>query len=39
MGLPPRHIYRLTGAGVALAQEQRYLQMAPVLGDYAEAVS
>ena len=39
MGLPPRHVYRLTGAGVALAQEQRHSQAAPVRGGYAGAVS
>lgn len=38
-GLPPRHVYRLTGAGSALAQEQRQPQAALVLGDYAGAVS
>lgn len=38
-GLPPRHAYRLTGAGIALAQEQRQPQTAPVLGDYAGVVS
>ncbi len=39
MGLPPRHAYRLTGAGIALAQEQRKPEAIPMLGDYAGAVS
>ena len=39
MGVPPRHVYRLTGAGITLAQEQSEQQAAPALGDYAGAVS
>lgn len=38
-GLPPRHTYRLTGAGIALAQEQSRSQAISVLGGYAGAVS
>ena len=39
MGLPPRHAYRLTGAGIALAQEQRQQQAISMLGEYAGAIS
>jgi PadR family transcriptional regulator PadR len=39
VGLPPRHIYRLTGGGVALAQEQHSSQAVPSLDRYAEAAS
>ena len=38
-GLPPRHAYRLTGTGIALAQERTQPQAAPVLGDYAGVIS
>lgn len=38
-GLPRRHVYRLTAAGIALAQEQGSLRTDPGLGDYAGAVS
>jgi PadR family transcriptional regulator, regulatory protein PadR len=37
-GLPPRHAYRLTGAGIALAREQRLSQAGPELGELAGAV-
>lgn len=38
-GLPPRHTYRLTGAGIALAQEQSRPQSVTALDGYAGAVS
>ena len=38
-GLPPRHVYRLTGSGIAFAQEQDVSQTGPGLSDYAGAVS
>src|ERR1700735_2734065 len=34
-GLPPRHVYRLTNAGVALAHEQRQADAARGLGECA----
>lgn len=37
-GLPPRHAYRLTSAGVALAHEQRQAEAAPALGECAEVI-
>lgn|SRR5579859_6307314 len=36
-GLPPRHVYRLTNAGVALAHEQSQSTAAPAGGDRLEA--
>jgi len=38
-GLPPRHTYRLTGAGIALAQEQSRSQALTALDGYAGALS
>lgn len=37
-GLPPRHVYRLTSAGVALAHEQRRAEATPEVGDCVEAI-
>jgi PadR family transcriptional regulator, regulatory protein PadR len=37
-GLPPRHVYRLTGAGVALAHEQSQADAAPAAADCAEVI-
>jgi DNA-binding PadR family transcriptional regulator len=37
-GLPPRHFYRLTGAGVALAHEQRQSEVASDSGESWEPV-
>jgi PadR family transcriptional regulator, regulatory protein PadR len=37
-GLPPRHAYRLTASGVALAQEQGQSEASAVMGDYSGAV-
>jgi len=31
-GLPPRHVYRLTSSGVALAREQSSAEAAPAMG-------
>jgi hypothetical protein len=36
-GLPPRHAYRLTAAGVALAREQGQSEAPAVMGDYSGA--
>ncbi len=37
-GLPPRHAYRLTNAGVALAHEQSQSAAAPATADCVEAI-
>lgn len=38
-GLPPRHVYRLTSSGLALAREQAQSEVAAVVGDPAGAVA
>src|ERR1700722_10240159 len=37
-GLPPRHAYRLSSAGVALADGQRQAEAAPALGECVEVI-
>jgi PadR family transcriptional regulator PadR len=36
-GLPPRHVYRLTSSGVAFAHGQSQAEVAPAVGEGAEA--
>jgi PadR family transcriptional regulator len=38
-GLPPRHVYRLTASGLALAREQAGSEAAAVVGDPSGAVA
>jgi PadR family transcriptional regulator PadR len=38
-GLPPRHMYRLTSSGLALAREQANAEAADALGDPSGAVA
>ena len=38
-GLPPRHVYRLTAQGLALALEQEKQEMATAIGDRAGAMT
>jgi PadR family transcriptional regulator PadR len=38
-GLPPRHVYRLTSSGLALAREQARSEAASVVGDPSGAVA
>ncbi len=38
-GLPPRHVYRLTSTGLALAREQALTEAAAVVGDPSGAVA
>src|SRR5437867_2760111 len=38
-GLPPRHVYRLTASGLALAREQARSEAAAMVGDPSGAVA
>src|SRR5579863_9799790 len=38
-GLPPRHVYRLTPSGLALAREQAHAEVAYAVGDPSGAVA
>jgi len=38
-GLPPRHVYRLTASGLALAREQARAEAATMLGDPSGALA
>jgi PadR family transcriptional regulator len=38
-GLPPRHIYRLTSSGLALAREQAHSEAAAALGEPSGALA
>jgi PadR family transcriptional regulator, regulatory protein PadR len=38
-GLPPRHVYRLTASGLALAREQARSEAAAVVGDPSGALA